>query len=83
MSYFFHPQSAAKHQHKQGPIPWSFYVLEKELYLLVFQMFGKPSGELHDIRLHHGVGDRDFLFFTEVVIKLAYRIQITVDGLRP
>jgi hypothetical protein len=46
-------------------------------------MFGKPPGELHDIRFLYRVDDRYSLFFAEIVIKLANRIQITVDGLRP
>jgi hypothetical protein len=78
MGNFFHPQSTAEHNHKHGSIPWSFQILEKDFYLLLFEMLGKPPGELHNIRLLHRVHDRDFLLFREVVIKLTYAVEITV-----
>ena len=40
---------ASEHQHKHGPIPWPLYVLKKDFYLLVFQMFRQAVIHCRDV----------------------------------
>jgi hypothetical protein len=62
MSHFLHPQAAAEHNHEHSPIPMAFQIIKEDFYLLVFQMFGKPPRQLHDIRFLHRVDNLDSLF---------------------